>query len=182
MLASVLLNADRALFWVLLALLLWELFKWWRGLRQVKPLPGGGTQFGAARFGIALCAMMAAMIPLLAVGYVRQGAYRMAVIVPVCLLIAIIVKILDLPAVLVVNSEGIDQHYWLRGDKHIRWSEIAEVIASPKAKAVVIKAANGVRIDHSALRSVRDRLLAELKLHRGSELPSRASGQPVTNA
>jgi hypothetical protein len=89
----------------------------------------------------------------------------------ICFLAYAILFLCSFPVSVVISDDGLEQRYWFRRSKRIRWSEIEEIETSPKSRTVIITAASGTKIVH--LRTFADRpgLLLELKQHCGDELP-----------
>jgi hypothetical protein len=79
--------------------------------------------------------------------------------------------LLGLPATIFVDDHGIQQRYWLRPDKFIRWNEIVEINTGDKIRIVTIKSADGTTIVHSKYTADRPRFLRELKSHCLENLP-----------
>ena len=75
------------------------------------------------------------------------------------------------PATIIVANNGLEQVSWLWKNKHIRWSEIAEINTGEKSRTVTITGADGTRIVHDRQLADRPRLLIELKQHCGESLP-----------
>jgi len=76
-----------------------------------------------------------------------------------------------LPATIVVTEEGLEQVFWLRRNRRIRWENIEEVDTGNKGRTVSIKAIDGTKIHHTGQQVDRPRLLLELKEHCGDDLP-----------
>ena len=75
------------------------------------------------------------------------------------------------PGTIVATWEGLEQLYWLRPEKRIRWDEIAEIKSGGNTGTLTIKKADGTAIVHSVRLPDRERLLDEIRLHCGSNLP-----------
>jgi Bacterial PH domain len=69
------------------------------------------------------------------------------------------------PASIVVDANGVEQVYWLRGRRRIAWKDIVSVDVNEKKHEVRIKGKNRVKIVHTRLLPDRSRLLAELDKH-----------------
>jgi hypothetical protein len=82
------------------------------------------------------------------------------------------------PGTILIDKEGIEQVYWLRGRKRIAWNEISKVTTDEKRGEVKIKGRNGTKIHFARQLPDRTRLLAELVKHDGEKMavqvPSRA--------
>jgi hypothetical protein len=87
-----------------------------------------------------------------------------------CVLVAV-TSLIELPATIVTNSGGIEQTFWLRKNKRIRWKGVVEINTGEKIHTVTITSADGTKIIHSSQLADRARLLLELKQHCGDSLP-----------
>jgi hypothetical protein len=92
---------------------------------------------------------------------------------------AALAQLFSHPGTIVVTREGLEQIYWLRPRKRVRWGEIAEIKTSKGRGAVVITSGDGTKIVHSFHLVDRPRLLLELKEHCGSELPPDFPREPI---
>lgn len=125
--------------------------------------------------------MFITLVPIWDVDKLRQTPHSMALIQSPFFLAMAIYGLLNLPGTIVVSGEGIEQQYWLRKNKRIRWGNIVEIDSDPKDRRVTIQAADGTKIDHSFFHSGRQRFLQELKQHCGSELPEDFPREPLEN-
>jgi hypothetical protein len=86
------------------------------------------------------------------------------------------------PGTVVVNAEGLEQIYWFRRRKHIRWEEIDEIETDKQStlfRMITITGVDGTRIVHSWLLADRPRLLLEIKQHCGEDLPPDFPREPI---
>jgi hypothetical protein len=93
--------------------------------------------------------------------------------------LAAVALILDLPASIVVSAEGLEQIYWFRRRKRIRWNDIVEIESGQKDGTVTITSADGTKIVHSRFLADRRRFLLELKQYCGDELPQDFPREPI---
>ena len=77
----------------------------------------------------------------------------------------------DLPASIIVSEEGLEQLYWLRRRKRIRWNDIVKIENSQKDRSITIKGADGTKIVHTGFLADRMGLLLELKQYCCEKLP-----------
>ena len=77
----------------------------------------------------------------------------------------------SMPEAVVISRDELQQTYWFRKSKRIRWDEIVEINTGKKDQAVTITGADGTKIVHSRQLADRPRLLKELKQHCGENLP-----------
>lgn len=86
------------------------------------------------------------------------------------------------PGTVVVAAEGLEEVYWLRKHKRIRWEGIAEIETDKKRTLftrVAITGVDGTRIVHSWLLADQPRLLLEIQKHCGDNLPPDFPRRPV---
>lgn len=181
MVGRILLDVDRAVFWICFAFVVANLSNWWKGERQVRQLPDGRVRFVASWSGIAMAAMLATAIPP-SVTFIRHDSNRITAISFSCFLVAIAATVFDLPGSIVAGSQGLGQHYWLRRDKLIRWNDIVEIESQRKRGPVTIKSSDGTKIVHGSFLTGRSRLLRELKIRCGKELPEDFPREPLDDA
>jgi hypothetical protein len=79
------------------------------------------------------------------------------------------------PGTILVDKNGIEQVYWLRGRKRIAWNEIAKVTTDEKRGEVKIKGVNGTKIVFSRQLPDRARLQQELERHSSEKAPARVA-------
>jgi hypothetical protein len=68
-------------------------------------------------------------------------------------------------------SEGVEQHFWLRGEKRIRWGEVTEIKEQSKFGPLTITGSDGTRVDFSGRLPDRPRFLAEIEKYCRGNLP-----------
>jgi hypothetical protein len=89
----------------------------------------------------------------------------------VCLAIAFVV-IWDLPGTIVVDDFGIEQRFWVRPHKRIRWNEIEEINTGNKVRLITITSCDRSKIVFNGDLADRPRFLREIKQHCGDNLPT----------
>lgn len=87
--------------------------------------------------------------------------------------------IFSFPGTITVAADGLEQTYWLRPSKHILWNDIVEIDSERKGGAVTITSTESVKIVHMGQLADRPRLLLELKLHCGQNLPPDFPREPL---
>ena len=75
------------------------------------------------------------------------------------------------PHTIIVMADGLQQITWLRRKKQIHWGDIVEINTGERSRAVTITGADGTRVVHTHQLPDRPRLLMELKVHCGENLP-----------
>jgi hypothetical protein len=88
--------------------------------------------------------------------------------------------IFTFPETIVVTDNGLEQISWLWKKKQIRWADIVEINTGEKSRTVTITGADGTKIVHSRQLPDRSRLLMELRVHCGENLPSDFPREPIT--
>jgi len=86
------------------------------------------------------------------------------------------------PGWVAVTGGGLEELYWFRRNKRIRWEDIAAVEVDNWNRffhLVGIIGANGVKITHSSLLADESRFLAEIERHCGDDLPPEFPRAPV---
>lgn len=182
MIGKVLLDIDRVLFWPCMIFWVAGMFGWVRGDRGAKELPSNRVRFGANWIGISWIGVMITIVPTTVTMFLHQRADHFALVAPIGISIILTGFLLELPGIITLSDGGLEQQYWFGRNKHIRWDDIAEIDSGPKDRRVTIKAVDGTRIYHSFLHSGRVRLLRELKLRCGDELPADFPREPLENA
>jgi hypothetical protein len=90
--------------------------------------------------------------------------------------IAFVILLLSaFPGTILVDKNGIEQVYWLRGRKRIAWNEISSLTTNEKRGEVKIKGSNGTKIVFSRQLPDRARLQLELENHSGEKAPVRVA-------
>jgi hypothetical protein len=75
------------------------------------------------------------------------------------------------PATIVVDDEGMEQVFWLRGRKRIAWRDVSKSTVIEKTGEVKITSKSGVKIVHTRQLPDRARLLAEVENHSRESVP-----------
>lgn len=79
------------------------------------------------------------------------------------------------PGSIVIDKNGIEQKYWLRGRKRVAWHEISKVTIDEKRGELKIKGTNGTKIVFSRQLPDRARLQLELERHSSEKAPARVA-------
>jgi hypothetical protein len=80
-------------------------------------------------------------------------------------------EMLSFPGTITVSQAGIEQHFWLRSEKRIRWGDVAEIKEQGARGPLTIQASDGTKIDFSGRLPYRPRFLAEIEKHCSGNLP-----------
>lgn len=84
------------------------------------------------------------------------------------------------PGTIVITPDGLEQAYWIRGEKRLRWSEVVKINASNWSNAVTILGPDGTRIVYTTRLADRPRFLRELELHRRDRMPKEFAQETVS--
>jgi hypothetical protein len=90
---------------------------------------------------------------------------------PAIILLLAVSEMFSFPGSIVVSHEGIDQHFWLRGQKRIRWGEVTEIREGRANSSLSITASDGTRIDFTGRLPGLPRFLAEIGKYCRGNLP-----------
>jgi len=90
---------------------------------------------------------------------------------PMVLLLLTASEMFSFPGSIVVSHDAIEQHFWLRGEKRIRWGEITEIREPGMSGALTITASDNTKIIFSNRLPDRTRLLAEIEKYCRGNLP-----------
>jgi len=159
--------------WTPVFLTHWSLFRSRGNRNRAVMLPGGGVEFSARPWSL-LIATILALYALTNTGmrfaqhhstwreFASNGVY----------LAAALLVVYELPGTIVIDDFGIEQRFWIRPNRLVRWNEIAEVNTGDKVRIVTITSSDGTKIIFSKDLADRPRFLREIKQHCGSNLPA----------
>jgi uncharacterized Tic20 family protein len=156
----------RALFVAPFALLFWWLRK---SAKKLQPQEHDSTVdfFLSPRMRILIgvvLGLLVAFTVLTLVEISRQGGNFFALLIPLCVLAAII---LATPHAVVIDHNGIRQGRWFLGDRVIAWNEIASMTRGRNTGTTYVKSRNGGRpISFSPLLVGQSRFEQEVRAHR----------------
>jgi len=166
----------RLLFWCALA---WMLIDIVLKRRRARIISEGRIEFTPSRLTIwAWPFMIGFMASPAARDLMHSRGNSWDLLILACLGLAALGLLFLFPGTIVVNSDGLEQFYWLRRNKRIQWKDIEE-IDSETSSRVNILGADGTKIVHTLFLGDRPRFLLELKQHCGEELPPDFPQEPV---
>jgi hypothetical protein len=90
---------------------------------------------------------------------------------PVVILLLAASEMFSFPGTIVTSQEGIEQHFWLRGEKRIRWGAVTEIREGRPNSPLGITASDGTRIDFAGRLPDLPRFLAEIEKYCHGNLP-----------
>lgn len=107
-----------------------------------------------------------------AVNELRRGSGDWwQIMTPVVILSIAASEMFSFPGTIMVSREGIEQHFWLRGEKRVSWGEVAEIREVRTNGPLTITGSDGTRIDFSGRLPDRPRFLAEIETYCRGNLP-----------
>ncbi len=87
------------------------------------------------------------------------------------LLVSVLFAIFQVPGTILLTSTAVEQHFWLRSDRVIPYSEIMTIYASARGGSVTrVLGANRVTITHGFNHAASNRFRAELERRSGKRL------------
>jgi|ERR1035438_4302558 hypothetical protein len=157
------------LFWIAIGLIVFGM----RGNRRpAKVLNSERVEFAPNWIVVWAWMLVYLRMAFFAANYLKQGLEKPWDLATGALFsIALFVVLFYFPETIAVTGEGVEQVYWLRKNKRIRWEEIVEVNSGKRDKVVTITGSDGTKIIHSRQLADRARFLQELKEHCGEKLP-----------
>ena len=87
------------------------------------------------------------------------------------ILLAAAVQLFRFPGTVVVTHEGVEQHFWLRSEKRIRWGEITGIKRIRASGILIITASDSTNTVFSDQLADRPRFLEELERYAHGKLP-----------
>jgi hypothetical protein len=91
------------------------------------------------------------------------------------------VELFRFPGTVKVVPGGIEQHFWLRGEKRIRWGEITEIKDGVFGGSLTITGTDGTKIIYSDKLADRPRFLEELERNAHGRLPRKTTAGTLLN-
>jgi hypothetical protein len=114
--------------------------------------------------------------------YQRHTSGRIwGLLILAALLFAAAVELFRLPGTVAVVYDGLVQRFWLRGEKRIRWGEIAEIKDGVFGGFLTIIGTDGTKIVYSDQLADRPRFLEELGRYAHGKLPQKKPAGSVLN-
>jgi hypothetical protein len=101
----------------------------------------------------------------------RGSAESWHLMAPVLILAGAAAELFSFPGTVIVSHDAIEQHFWLRSGKRIRWGEIAEIKEHGKHRPLTITASDGTKINFSDRLPDRPRFMAEIEKYCRGNLP-----------
>jgi hypothetical protein len=107
-----------------------------------------------------------------AINEVRRGSGEWwQLMTPMFLLFLATSEMFTFPGTIVVSHDAIEQHFWLRGEKRIRWGEITEIREPGISGTLTITASDNTKIIFTNRLPDRTRFLAEIERYCHGNLP-----------
>ena len=90
---------------------------------------------------------------------------------PVVLLFLAASEMFSFPGTIFVSHDAIEQHFWLRSEKRIRWGEVTGIKEHGLSGAVTITASDNTKINFYSRLPDRTRFMAEIERYCQGNLP-----------
>ncbi|MGD0346803.1 MAG: hypothetical protein ABSA85_08605 [Terracidiphilus sp.] len=114
--------------------------------------------------------------------YERHGSGKFwGLLLLAVMLSAAAVELFKLPGTVAVVYDGLTQHFWLRGEKRIRWGEITEIKDGVFGGSLTITGTDGTKIVYSDQLADRPRFLEELGRYVHGKLPPKKPAETLLN-
>ena len=78
---------------------------------------------------------------------------------------AVLLRVFALPGTIIASWEGLEQVYWFRFEKRMRWGEVAKIEIGKSGSPVTVISIDGTKIVHSMFLADQPRFLQELQRH-----------------
>ena len=165
------------------ALLIWKLY-YSKGNRNLaKVLSDGRIEFPPRQWIFLIWPLFASYSIYRFIESVQHGRSWRSALIPIAILgFATVEELISFPGTVAVTRDGIEQVYWFRKKKYIRWGDIVEVNTGKRIRRIEITGADHTIIVHSSNLADRERLLLELKQHCGDNLPPDFPSEPANRA
>jgi hypothetical protein len=93
--------------------------------------------------------MAAYFVYLVPVQFRRMGGNLLSVVTAVCFASIAIALLTSFPGTILIDSRGLQQKFWARRNKRIRWADIVEINTGERSRTVTITGTDGTKIVHS---------------------------------
>ncbi|MGB9144276.1 MAG: hypothetical protein WCC14_00500 [Acidobacteriaceae bacterium] len=148
--------------------------------RKAEVLATGRIEFAPNRRAmIAWLIMASACAYLIPVQFVHANRTFSSLLWPVGFALIAILLLASFPGTILVDSEGLEQIFWIWKNKRIGWADIVEINSGGPVR---VTGADGTKIVHSSQLPDRQRFLSELKEHCGEELPADFPREPISTS
>ena len=141
-------SSLRAANFVSALLLAWMHFRGPGRAHSAKDLGDGRVEFSPDPFTYLAWPLIVLLPAWAAINELRRGSgewwYFMA---PVAILFAAASELFSFPGTIVVSHDAVEQQFWLRSEKRIRWGEISEIKEQRMPGPLTITATDGTKID-----------------------------------
>jgi len=156
-------------FWIALALLIASIVS---NRRPATVRADGNVKFAPRWFGVWALIYVAIRMGFITWGYLRHGLGQpLTFATGVLLGLASVGLVFALPGTVLVTDSGLEEAFWLRRNKRIRWEEIVEINTERRGSAVTVIGFDKTKIIHSSQLPDRPRFLLEIRQHCCDNLP-----------
>ena len=140
--------------------------------RAAKDLQNGLVEFPPRRIVLSACLWIAVFLGYAATKlFLHSHGVPLNLAIATCPAVLAIAFLCSVPGTVIVSPETVQQIFWFRKSRRIRWEQIVEVNTGGKNPTVTITGADGTKIVHSNQLADRARLLREIKKYCGEKLP-----------
>lgn len=155
--------------------LIWMLFGRMGKRGTVKVRDDGRAEFSPDWIGLSAYPLIIAYSTWLAIGdLIRHHEALFDFLNPLVFASVALSLFFTFPGTLVSGPGGLEEVYWFRKNKQIRWEDVEEIETDEgnvSFSTVTVRSAHGVRIVHSGLLADRKGFLQEIEKHCGENLP-----------
>ena len=163
----------RAANFVSMLLLGWMHLRGTGRTRSAKDLGDGSVKFSPDSITYLAWPLIVLFPAWGAINELRRGSGEWwNLMAPMIILVLAASEMLAFPGTIVVSRDAIEQQFWLRSEKRIRWGEITEIKEHGKRGPLVITASDGTKISFSDRLPDRQRFMAEIEKSCRGNLPA----------
>lgn len=161
----------RLLGWIGFAMTLWSF--WGKDNRKAQILNDKRIEFAPKKLAVLGSILIAVYFAYFTIANLVKHWHETPfdLLISACVGLVSLTIVFSLPGAIVVTADGVNQLFWFRKNKHIRWVDIVEINTGKKSRAVTITGVDRTKIVHSRQLADRSRLLFEVKQHCGESLP-----------
>jgi hypothetical protein len=143
-----------------------------RRARSAKDVGDGTVEFSPDPFTYIAWPLIVFLPAWAAINELRHGSGAWwQLLAPAAILFAAAAEMFSFPGTIVVSHDAIEQRFWLRGEKRIRWGEIVEIKEHGKPGPLVVTATDGTKINFSDRLPDRPRFMVEIEKYCRGSLP-----------
>ena len=154
------------------AFLIWNLYYRKSNRSSAKELSDGRVEFPPSQWTLMIWPLLVVYSAYRVIMRLEHRHASQADLISIAILgFAFLEHLISFPGTVAVTRDGLEQIYWFRKTKYVRWSEIVEINTGDKIARIEITGTDGTKIIHSKNLADRARLMLEIKQHCGDNLP-----------